>query len=58
MTDHHPNGMAWRTPPRRDPWAEEEPLVRHFDCDTPSQTRMAVRLEQATRRALDSGRGP
>jgi len=59
VTEHHPNALAWRRPPRFDPFPEEpEPLVQYFASDTPRERRAAAALEAATRRALTDPRAP
>jgi hypothetical protein len=49
-----PNALAMPKPKRLDPWAEPEPLVLLLATDTPKERRMAEKLEEATRRALES----
>jgi hypothetical protein len=57
-TEDQPNGMAMPKPQHVDPWAEEEPVVRHFVGDSPKEQRTAKALEAATRRALSDPRAP
>ena len=54
MSEDQPLGISLRTPPRREPFPEVEPLVKRMPTDSVRERRMADKLEEATRRAIQS----
>ena len=53
MNEDEPLGIVHDPPPHRDPWPEEEePIVRHFETDSPRERKAALALERCTRQAL------
>ena len=53
LDENIPNGLAMPAPGKSAPFPEPEALVRYFEDDTPSQTRLAEKLERVTALALE-----